>query len=110
MDFSTTTEFQVHSGVMYGSFATSHTANSEANPCGKVADEGGPESAKRRVFESADVLERILEMKCPSVSERPNSRPGQPRRQYERTVCCYLGKSAREPCGTCWKCIGESEP
>ena len=33
-----------------------------------------------------------------------------PRRQYERTVCCYLGKSAREPCGTCWKCIGESEP
>ena len=29
-----------------------------------------------------------------------------PKRQYDMTVCCYLGKSAEEPCGKCWKCIG----
>lgn len=29
-----------------------------------------------------------------------------PSRQYDMTVCCYLGPSAEEPCGVCWKCIG----
>ena len=29
-----------------------------------------------------------------------------PQRQYEMTVCCYLGPSAAEPCGVCWKCVG----
>ncbi len=29
-----------------------------------------------------------------------------PDRQYNMTVCCYLGKSAAEPCGVCWKCVG----
>ena len=29
-----------------------------------------------------------------------------PQRQYDMTVCCYLGLSAAEPCGVCWKCVG----
>lgn len=29
-----------------------------------------------------------------------------PQRQYDMTVCCYLGRSAEEPCGVCWKCVG----
>lgn len=29
-----------------------------------------------------------------------------PQRQYDMTVCCYLGVSAAEPCGVCWKCVG----
>lgn len=29
-----------------------------------------------------------------------------PQRQYDMTVCCYLGPSAEEPCGVCWKCVG----
>ncbi len=30
-----------------------------------------------------------------------------PQRLRDMTVCCYLGKSAAEPCGTCYKCVGE---
>jgi hypothetical protein len=29
-----------------------------------------------------------------------------PQRQYDMTVCCFLGVSAEEPCGVCWKCVG----
>lgn len=28
------------------------------------------------------------------------------KRMQDMTVCCYLGPSAEEPCGVCWKCIG----
>lgn len=29
-----------------------------------------------------------------------------PKRLRDMTVCCYLGPSAEEPCGVCWKCTG----
>ena len=29
-----------------------------------------------------------------------------PKRLENMTVCCYLGLSAAEPCGVCWKCTG----
>ena len=29
-----------------------------------------------------------------------------PKRLRDMTVCCYLGPSAEEPCGVCYKCIG----
>ena len=29
-----------------------------------------------------------------------------PQRLRDMTVCCYLGPSAEEPCGVCWKCTG----
>jgi 7-cyano-7-deazaguanine synthase in queuosine biosynthesis len=33
-----------------------------------------------------------------------------PKRQYDMTVCCYLGSADEEgrykPCGVCWKCTG----
>ena len=28
-----------------------------------------------------------------------------PKRLRDMTVCCYLGRSAAEPCGKCWKCL-----
>ena len=29
-----------------------------------------------------------------------------PEHMRDMTVCCYLGPSAEEPCGVCWKCTG----
>ncbi len=29
-----------------------------------------------------------------------------PKHLLALTVCCYLGPSAEEPCGVCWKCVG----
>lgn len=29
-----------------------------------------------------------------------------PKYMQAMTVCCYLGPSAEEPCGVCWKCTG----
>ncbi len=29
-----------------------------------------------------------------------------PKHMRDMTVCCYLGPSAEEPCGVCYKCIG----
>lgn len=38
--------------------------------------------------------------------ERPERRKLVPEYMQDWTVCCYLGRSAAEPCGVCWKCAG----